>query len=107
MHVVHEDGGAMVGRAEVHKGAHTWLWLIGEVLLVPEQAFVEKEIFLLRVPVARHLQHGRGSEVVFDQVGAVEVGVLGEAVEVRLVGIVAPAIAIRIDDVMPRAVEAY
>ena len=106
VHVVHKDGGAMVGRAKVHEGAHAWLWLVVEVFLVPEQPFVKEEVLALRVPISRYLQDGGGREIVLEQVGSVEVGVLGEAVQVRLVGIVAPAVAIRVDDVMPRTVEA-
>ncbi len=42
MHVIHEDRGAMIGRAKMHEGAHPRLWLVREILLVPKQPLVER-----------------------------------------------------------------
>jgi hypothetical protein len=83
--------------------------LISEIALIPKQAFVVEERFLLRVPVAGNPQRWRLAEVVLQQ--AIAAG-LRHAVEEKsilanLTMEVIKAAVVGIDDVVPVSVEAF
>jgi len=76
--------------------------------LVPDRAFVEHEFGALRVPIAGDLKKAGGGEIVFDKVALglrLRVGAVS-AVGLRLVAIVVITRFVRIDNGVPRPVEA-
>ncbi len=78
-----------------------------EVALIPEHAFVEEDVLVLRIPIGGDRDRGRLGEVIFQQLAAARpVKIAGVAFGAGLGRIIAPAIAIRIDNVVPWTVEA-
>ena len=53
---IHPDVRLVIRGAHVKEHAPILLLLVGEVLLVPNRAFIEEERLALRVPITRHLQ---------------------------------------------------
>ena len=99
--------GLVVGRPDVKKCLVARGWLVGEVALIPKQAFVVEERFMLRVPVAGNLQGGRFAEVVLDQAMAAGLrsAVEEEAILSYLAMEVIEAAVVWVDDVVPVSVE--
>ena len=101
--------GAIVGCANVQKGTHIGLWLIREITLVPEDAFVAKQRWVLGIPVSGNLEGGGASEVIFlHSVFAHQCRMLIEPIAViahRTVGVVKTSSG-HVHEVVPLAIEA-
>ena len=96
----------VVHGAEVEDGAAVGLLLIVETAHQPHRTFVEEQLVVLRVPVARHLHDGRGVEVVLDEIfGTCGLGVAEEPPACRVHSVIVVAFFLHIDDVMPRPVQ--
>ena len=91
------NGGLVIGRAEVNKDARVRPLVIIELPPVPHRPFIEHQVFALRIPVSRNIQHGRRVEAVFDAIALA--ARLFIAKETRL------AVVEWIHDGAPRAVE--
>ncbi len=107
--LVHPDVRAVIGCADVEKGARAGLGLGVKVALVPEDAFEVEELRDLGVPVAGDFDGGGGGEIILRVVLAHEVGmgVHGVAVVVDLaVAGVELSGGWHVDEVVPVAVEA-
>ena len=107
--LVDPDEGLIVGRADVEEGARVGLGLKVEVALIPDDSLVAEERRVLGVPVAGHLERGRGGEVVLRVVrAAIDVGVSIEGVGLVVdlaVGGVERSRRWLIDQVVPVSVE--
>ncbi len=55
---VDEDGGRIIGGAEVNEDVRVRLWLVREIPFVPEQALVIEERIFLGVPIPGDVQRG-------------------------------------------------
>ncbi len=104
---IDEHDGPVVHGAKVDQVAPSRLLVQCEVALIPDGAFVEKQLLLLAVPVARHHEPRCGSKFVFNQLGRVLWLAVGNIpVPVGFIAMVVIAVFVWIDDAGPRPVQA-
>src|SRR5436305_14474064 len=97
---VQPDTSAIISRAEMENGTQVWLRVIVKGFLIPKGAFVPLQFRPLKIPITRHTQSRRGIEIVFDKIPAAERLPIQVKTPCR-------SFFVRIDDVMPIAVEQY
>jgi hypothetical protein len=103
---INPDEGAVVGGAEVEKGAGVALGEVLKVALIPDGALVVEEVGTLGVPIAGNLEcRGVGEVVVLRMAEGVEGSVHEEAVSAKLLMKGVKTGAVLIDDDVPVAVE--
>src|SRR5438552_93749 len=65
---------AIIGGADVKKRARISARFEMEIPLIPEHALIVEKLGNLRIPIARNVYGGRGSEIVFLIVAADDIG---------------------------------
>src|SRR5712672_2738446 len=93
------NDGLVIRGTEVDVLPLAGMLLIVELAPIPYRPFIEHPLVALRVPVSRNIQNRRRVEAVLDEI----------ALAARLLITKEPCLAVfkRIDDGMPRAIEAH
>src|SRR5262250_1960686 len=65
---VQPNSSLVIRGAKMQERAKLWPFVVGEIALIPERSFIEKQRFSLRVPIPWHSQLGGTIKVVFDEI---------------------------------------
>jgi hypothetical protein len=106
------DMGLVIDRAKIEEIAVVGLSGQLEGTPVPDRTLIIEEFVVLGVPVAGNLERGAAIEVVFDELALIgllfiveETAGAGRLLVIGLVAVVVETVLIRVDDIIPAAIE--